>query len=242
MSQVSLSDAWEKEALRWAAWAREPGHDSYWKFHRDQFFELVPEPGELTVDVGCGEGRLDRDLKRMGHKVIGVDASETLVRLAKEADPEGDYRLANAAELPLENDCADLIVSFMCLQDVDDVEAAIKEIARVLKRGRYACIAIVHPLNSAGKFCSEDEESEFVIGGDYLKEFRYSDTLERNGFEMTFHSQHRSLEIYSKAFEKSGLVIQAVREHPVPEHAVNNHSLKRWQRLPLFLHMRVLRV
>ena len=53
---LSLSQAWEKQARRWATWARKPGHDSYWQFHRDQFFALLPEPGMLTVDEAAGKG------------------------------------------------------------------------------------------------------------------------------------------------------------------------------------------
>lgn len=37
-----LSEAWEKEAHRWVEWARTPGHDSYWKFHKEQFLPLLP--------------------------------------------------------------------------------------------------------------------------------------------------------------------------------------------------------
>jgi SAM-dependent methyltransferase len=94
---LSLSQAWEEEAQRWAIWARKPGHDSYWQFHRDQFFTLLPEPGMLTVDVGCGEGRVTRDLKRLGHKMIGIDASATLIGLAREEDPKGKYFHAPAS-------------------------------------------------------------------------------------------------------------------------------------------------
>ena len=53
---MSLSDAWEREANAWIKWARAPGHDSYWRFHRDQFLAIVPPPGRLTLDLGCGEG------------------------------------------------------------------------------------------------------------------------------------------------------------------------------------------
>ena len=55
--QDSLGDSWDREAENWVRWARKPGHDSYWRFHRDAFFRLVPPPGRLTLDIGCGEGR-----------------------------------------------------------------------------------------------------------------------------------------------------------------------------------------
>ena len=57
----------------------------------------------LTLDVGCEEGRVTRDLKRLGHKVIGIDASATLIRLAREEDPKGKYFDAPASCMPLEN-------------------------------------------------------------------------------------------------------------------------------------------
>jgi hypothetical protein len=51
----------------------------------------------------------------------------------------------------------------MSLQDVDDLEPSLLEIATVLQNGGGICIAIVHPINSAGKFASEAADSEFVI-------------------------------------------------------------------------------
>ena len=85
---MNLRDAWEAEAHNWVAWARRPGHDSYWQFHRDRFLQLLPPPGgRPLLDVGCGEGRLPRDLKARGYDVIGIDASPTLIGHARKADP-----------------------------------------------------------------------------------------------------------------------------------------------------------
>src|SRR5438034_3100894 len=103
LKAMGLSEFWEGQAERWVRWAREPGHDSYWRFHRDRFLELVPPPGRLTVDVGCGEGRLARDLKALGHNVVAVDLLATMVEHARLADPELDVRQADAADLPLDN-------------------------------------------------------------------------------------------------------------------------------------------
>jgi 2-polyprenyl-3-methyl-5-hydroxy-6-metoxy-1,4-benzoquinol methylase len=76
---MHLRDRWEAQASQWIGWARRPGHDSYWRFHRDQFLALLPAPGRCTVDIGCGEGRLTGDLKARGHHVMGIDASPSLV-------------------------------------------------------------------------------------------------------------------------------------------------------------------
>ena len=81
---MTLRDGWEAQAKNWIEWARRPGHDSYWRFHRDQFLDLLPPPGRLTVDVGCGEGRLIRHLKGIGHNVKGIEASSTLAVAARQ--------------------------------------------------------------------------------------------------------------------------------------------------------------
>jgi hypothetical protein len=50
------------------------------------------------------------------------------------------------------------------------------------------------------------------LEGNYLRPFRYSDTVERDGWTMTFHSQHRPLEAYFLALEAAGLLVEVLRE------------------------------
>ena len=78
-------------------------------------------------------------------------ASPTMVPAAREADPSIDVHLADAAELPFPDAPADLVVAFMSLQDVTDAAGAIREAARVLEPGGHLCLAVVHPLGSAGR-------------------------------------------------------------------------------------------
>jgi SAM-dependent methyltransferase len=236
-----LSDAWERRASEWTAWAREPGHDSYWRFHRDIFLELVPPPGRLTLDVGCGEGRLSRDLAGLGHTVIGVDVAPSAVEAARAADRSIEVHVADAARLPFGDGTADLAVAFMSLQDIDDATGAVREIARVLGPGGRLCLAIVHPLNSAGTFTSEEPESPFVITGSYLDRARYRDTIVRDDMRMVFESAHRPIGWYVDVLADAGLLVERLLEVRVPDEEAVSPRMRRWQRIPLFLHVRALR-
>src|SRR6266545_6301608 len=122
---MDLREAWEANAADYVAWTRTPGVDSYDRFHRDQFLDLLPAPGRLTVDIGCGEGRLARDLKARGHCVLGVDGSATMLAHARAADSDIPVHLADAAALPLDDGVADLAIAFMSLQDIDAMPEAI---------------------------------------------------------------------------------------------------------------------
>jgi SAM-dependent methyltransferase len=234
---MNMRDAWEAEAANWIAWARTPGHDSYWRFHAERFFELLPPAPCETLDVGCGEGRLPRDLKQRGYSVTGIDGSATLIEHARSADPAGDYRVADAAALQIGDASVPLVTAFMSLQDIDDMPAAVRETARVLVPGGRLCLAIVHPINSAGAFETMEPDAAFVIRGSYFEGRRYEDTFERSGLKITFYSEHRPIQDYFAAIEAAGLLVERLVEIPDPKDPPGN----RWQRLPLFLHLRAVK-
>jgi len=241
LPDADLAAAWREHAEEFIAWARIPGHDSYWRFHRDIFFEILPAPGRRTLDLGCGEGRVGRDLAALGHTVVGVDAAPAMVEAARTADPELEVHLANAAALPFEDAAFDLVVAFMSLQDVDDLEGAVRESARVLEPGGRLCLAIVHPINSAGSFEGVDDGGPFTIDGSYLESSYYMDEIRRDGLDITFVGAHRPLETYAEALADAGFLIERLREPVVPDEAVTTPRNRRWQRLPLFLHLRAVK-
>jgi SAM-dependent methyltransferase len=227
---MDLRDAWERNAADWVRWARKPGHDSYWRFHRERFLDLVPRAGRLTLDVGCGEGRVSRDLTELGHRVVGIDASAAMVAAAREADPGGEYLVADAAKLPFADGHADLVIAFMSLMDVDDMPSAVGELGRMLEPGGKLVLAVVHPINSAHDVDRVHPEGRLVLTEDYFDRRRYTDTIERDDVRMTFESRHWTLEDYFDALLGAGFRIEALREIGDPEHP-------RWSRYPLFLHV-----
>lgn len=208
---------WEKEASNWAAWARRPDFDAYWKY-APAFFELVPAPGRQTLEVGCGEGRVCRDLASRGHRVIGIDGSPTLIKLAHDADRDNSYLRADAAALPFRDEAFDLVVFYNSLMDVDDMPGSVCEASRVLKAGGALCACITHPLADAGAFDSREGDAPFVIKDSYLGGRRPSEIeMERDGLRMHFKGWASPLEDYFAAMETAGFAVESLREPSVGE-------------------------
>jgi len=102
--------------------------DSY-HLYRDAFFELLPAPGQARLEIGCGEGRVARNLAPRGHRVTGIDTAPTLIRAGRSADPEGEYLVADAPELPFPDRSFDLVVAYSSLMDIAAMPTALSEAA-----------------------------------------------------------------------------------------------------------------
>jgi SAM-dependent methyltransferase len=247
---VSPSEGWEERAAEWLAWARTPDFDAYW-LYRDAFFALVPAPAGRTLEVGCGEGRVTRDLVARGHRVTALDASPTLLRAAAERDPDGEYVLGDAEALPLDDGVFDLVVAYNVLTDVADMPATVAEAARVLAPGGRFCACVTHPLQTAGDWEDGLEAPDapdgpgaprFVIDRSYLDSAPFALTMEERGLPMTFDGMVHPLEAYTVALETAGLAIEALRE-PRPGPAADARpGWHRWRRIPMFLMFRAVRV
>jgi SAM-dependent methyltransferase len=238
-----MRDGWEAEAGKWAAFARTPGHDrSHEDINLPALRELLPEPGHRTLDLGCGEGRVSRYLRSLGHRVAGADAAPTMVRLAAGHRDAAPAVLADAAALPFRDEAFDLVVAHMCLHDMDRMPEAVAEVARVLERGGRLCASIPHPVNSAGAFQSRDGDAPFLIEGSYLDAAPADWIADWDGIQLTFHSEHRPIEAYSRALETAGLLIEAIRETRAPATVVAaSPRQRRWQRIPLSPHLRAVK-
>lgn len=230
-----LHERWEREAGAWARWVRTPGHDAWhWRLNWPAFLELLPAPGRLTLDLGCGEGRGGVALRERGHRVVGVDAAPTLVGLARQTGAYEDVQLADAAALALDDRAVDLVVAYMSLHDIEDLAGTLREAARVLEPGGRLCAAVVHPLSSA-HLGSDDEIP-------YFEPRHYTDVVERDGLEMAFHGIHRPLQDYVGALRDAGLLLEDLREpSPADEHVSAFADLAKARRRPPFLHLLALR-
>jgi SAM-dependent methyltransferase len=226
---------WESSAADWIRWARTPGHDAYW-YYRDEFFDdILPEPSGRTLEVGCGEGRVARDLAARGHRVVGVDTAITLVRAARDEDARSHFVDATGSAIPFVNNSFDLVVAYNSLQVVDDMATTVDEIGRVLVTGGRLCAVIAHPVTDLGRFL---DDGTLAIRADYFECRRVDDVVTQRGLTARLQGWTYSLEDYAVAFEHAGLLIESVRE---PRPAAGADHLARWRTVPLFLFLRAVK-
>jgi ubiquinone/menaquinone biosynthesis C-methylase UbiE len=108
--------------------------------------------GNKVLDVGCGTGVLAREaLRRVGQEgqVVGVDLNEGMLAVAARTAPEIDRRLGDAASLPFEDACFDVVVSQFALMYFPDRVASLREMWRTLAPGGRLAIAAWAPIDHA---------------------------------------------------------------------------------------------
>ena len=236
MTEIEARQHWEHNAEDWIALTRSDPH--YEVFNKPKFLEFLPAPGRLTVDVGCGEGRLSRELAKLGHRVCGFDGSPSLAAAGRRLDPSIPVTLADVIRLPIASQTADLVVCFMVLMDIEDLDVALAELARLLTPDGLLCFAIMHPIFSSGLFIPGDEYRTFYMG-EYLRSMRHLLNVERPaGGTMAFRIEHRPMECYSRALEAAGLAAVQIREpQPSDDVVASEPILANMQRVPEFLYV-----
>jgi 2-polyprenyl-3-methyl-5-hydroxy-6-metoxy-1,4-benzoquinol methylase len=223
---------WERHASEWIDWTRTPGHDAFW-FYLDAFRTFLPPAGRATLEIGCGEGRISRELAALGHTVTATDSAPSLLDAARAAESADEYRLTDAAALPFTNDEFDRVVAYNMLMDVPDAGAVLREAARVLEPDGLLVLSVVHPLADRGSFEGSEVDAPFVISRSWFDGGHFADVESRDGLTMHYDGWSRSLSEYITAIADAGLAITAFHE-PRPDTNAPAR-LVRWGRMPLFL-------
>jgi 2-polyprenyl-3-methyl-5-hydroxy-6-metoxy-1,4-benzoquinol methylase len=165
--------------------------------------------GVHVVDAGCGEGRLSRILAAGGARVLGIDASPTLIELAKQRSRGMgiDFKVAD-----LEKPIADiertfaLIVSHLVIDDVAD------------HIGFIRTMAMLCPLN--GRVILSKNNPYSGVLRDKVKDYFDSGTsvlyqgLSSKGVKV--HYYHRTMEDYAAAFRRAGFVLSRLSDVEPP--------------------------
>ncbi|VVB76836.1 2-phytyl-1,4-naphtoquinone methyltransferase [uncultured archaeon] len=208
---------WDRIADEYDKSVGEEGDFVHTRYINPAIFKFLGNAkGRSILDLGCGNGYLSRMLARKGAKVVGVDASQRMLDIAKEREASEmlgiRYFLNDASDMKdIRSGSVDCAISNMALHNVQNIKGTAKECARVLRRKGRIIFSIVHPLRDvsvirkgAGGYHAEVKR--------YGDEFKVANLLaKRKGWAAT-HSYHRPLEFYFDSFIAAGFMVSGFRE------------------------------
>jgi len=104
--------------------------------------------GLKVLEIGCGMGTDGAQFARAGADYTGIDLTNAAVELARKrfaaSELKGNFLVSDGENLDFANDSFDLVYSHGVLHHTPDIEAAVREIHRVLKPGGRAMVMLYH--------------------------------------------------------------------------------------------------
>lgn len=99
--------------------------------------KLNLKPRSMILDLCCGTGDFTQIISKYypRTRVIGLDISEGMLKLAKAKNPAGVFMKGDCVNLPFENSEFDYVTMGFGLRNIEDRKKALSEIYRVLDNG-----------------------------------------------------------------------------------------------------------
>ena len=99
--------------------------------------------GARVLELGCGTGLILAQVAEIADKAVGIDLSEGMAQHARERGL--DVRIGSVCDLPFDDDEFDLTYSFKVLAHIPDIDAALREAARVTRPGGHLLLEFYNP-------------------------------------------------------------------------------------------------
>ncbi|MEU6265478.1 class I SAM-dependent methyltransferase [Saccharopolyspora shandongensis] len=197
------------------------------EFARDVLLAALPVDltGVRVLDLGCGEGFITRAVAVRGAAVVGIDPTAGLIvhaRAAEDAAPTGArYEVDDGSTLStVADESVDWVTAGLSLNNIPDLEAAVRSIQRVLVPGGGLLFTIPHPCFEAphGTWVERTDGTSRRVIGDYLVEgfWRAANPqgVRRAG------NQHRMLSRYLTVLIDQGFMLDMVAEPAADQRVV----------------------
>ena len=137
-------------------------------------------PGDFVLDAPCGHGRISNRLADRGINVVGVDASELFLRIARESGSEVDYRVGDLRDLPVDGPFDAVLswfTSFGYFED-DGNRRVLAEYRRVLRAGGRLLIEMHNRDQFVCRFTAAPFSHAVHVGDDLMMDTSTFDCVE----------------------------------------------------------------
>jgi 2-polyprenyl-3-methyl-5-hydroxy-6-metoxy-1,4-benzoquinol methylase len=228
ISSAEIRDIWNTNAYFWDERMGEGNDFQNLLLEPAQKRLLALQPGELVLDVACGNGVFSRKMARMGCRVVGADVSEKLIEIAKEKSKafaeQITYEVIDATEpnqlLSLGKGQYDAVLCAMALMDMQAIKPLIEAATELLKKTGRFVFSICHPCFNSGDFrlaVEEEEKDGRVVETCSVKILNYIEETIKLGVAMrnqpaSQYYFHRPLSHILTQFFDAGFVLDGLEE------------------------------
>jgi ubiquinone/menaquinone biosynthesis C-methylase UbiE len=126
----------DRKIIKWMPWAQK-GYPLL-----SSVIDYESLKSKKVLDIAVGTGWTTEQLIRAGSEVFAIDLTQSAIDITKRRldiyNLKADLRVADAQNLPFEDNSFDYVLAFGCLMHMPDTQKAIDEIFRVLKPGGRA--------------------------------------------------------------------------------------------------------
>jgi len=147
---------WEHAAVFYSQYKEENRYSQFCRRFAEDYFDDMS--GLCVLDAGCGDGEYTEMFRRKGAIVTGCDGSAAVIARARETHLLCRFDTADlCAALPYEDAAFDLVFSNLVLMDIEPIDVALGEFARVLKPGGRLFFSVMHPVYYRGDWVRNEE-------------------------------------------------------------------------------------
>jgi SAM-dependent methyltransferase len=205
--------------------------------------------GDRLADLGCGHGILAPPVAGLGARYVGIDLSSRLIAEARRNHARhGRFLVGDATALPrhrlLPDGGLDAASFLLSIQDINPLQPALAEAARILRPGGTLGMVMLHPCfripRQSGWGWDEGRGLKFRRLDSYLTPLAVP--MQEHGHGTT-RSYHRPLGDYIAALNAAGLAVTGIREVADRPADRDSRADKRAMReFPLFLGLRAVKL
>ena len=178
MSEEKTLNYYDQHAREWAEKHHGFDETSFWKPWMEKLQKYLPS-GKL-IEIGSGTGKDAANLVALGFDYVGTDASQGLLELARQRNPEIAFKKVRIQDLTemFEEDMFDGFWSAATLLHIpkNEIDLALSNIHNVVKHDGFGFISV-----KEGTEEKEDENGRFYA---YYTMEEFSNTLSSNSFEI----------------------------------------------------------
>ncbi len=114
---------------------------------------LPPLKGLSVLDAGCGTAHFCKLAEmRDASRIVGLDFSEAMIRLAKKDCPTAEFYCDNISTLAFAPGSFDVIICALVLGHVENIEPVLMALSNCLKEKGELIITDFHPILTTKKF------------------------------------------------------------------------------------------